>query len=121
MEQDKHYDIRQQGNVHVIVVSDLLNESENKKTVQVVKNMIGEGHSRLVIDLGNIGFMNSVGLNFIISCLVSTRQAGGDIVLLKPSVHILNLLQVTKLAPMFHIEDSSAAAVAYFDHIAPSH
>ncbi len=105
------YSIKKIGQSLVITVDDLLNELENRKVVEEVKTVIADGFNKCVVNLDGMGFMNSVGLNFVISILTSARKAGGDMVMVQPSQQIVQLLEVTKLKPLFKIESSVEEAL----------
>lgn len=106
-----NYSIEKAGQSLIITVDDLLNELENRKVVEEIKDIIAEGFNTCVVNLGKMGFMNSVGLNFVISILTSSRKAGGDMVMVQPSDQIIQLLEVTKLKPLFKIEASVEEAL----------
>jgi anti-anti-sigma factor len=46
---------------------------------QRLAEAIAEGHRNLVVDLGEVSFVDSSGLSALISALKSARQANGDV------------------------------------------
>jgi anti-sigma B factor antagonist len=64
---------------------------------EVVNTAIGEGHSRVVVDLSDIEFIDSSGLGALVGCLKSARQAGGDLKIAAPNKQVTMVLQLSNL------------------------
>ena len=60
-------------------------------------NAVAAGHSRLVVDLAGVGFVDSSGLGSLISGLKAARIAGGDLRLAQPSKQVSAVLTLTML------------------------
>ncbi len=60
-------------------------------------NTVAGGHSRLVVDLAKVGFVDSSGLGSLISGLKAARVAGGDLRLAQPSTQVSTVLTLTML------------------------
>ena len=99
------YSIKKIGNLVVVRKNDYTQENENRALTHEVKSMLTENVKFVAVDLDGILYINSVGLNFMISMLTSTRKIGGDAVLISPNTTIIKLLEVTKLKDMFTIVD----------------
>lgn len=74
-----NYSITRTANVQVLEVRNLLNEHANKEILQAVQSIIDEGCSDFVVDLKQIQFMNSVGLNFLITLRARSNDKGGQV------------------------------------------
>ena len=59
--------------------------------------LIDGGKKNIVVDLGDVKFMNSSGLGMLIGALTTVRNAGGQLKLARASEKIESLLIVTKL------------------------
>jgi anti-sigma B factor antagonist len=66
----------------------------------------------VVLDMGELVYMNSTGLNIMISVLTRTRKAGGKVLLAAVSHGVRQLFIVTKLDTVFPILDSVDLALA---------
>jgi anti-sigma B factor antagonist len=64
---------------------------------QLLTNAVTSGHRRLVVDLGDVSFMDSSGLGALISGLKATRQAGGDLRIARPNTQVETALKLTSL------------------------
>jgi anti-sigma B factor antagonist len=76
--------------------------------------LIAGNTQRVVIDLQNIEWINSLGLGIVIAGLTSLRNAGGDLRLANANPKIKELLSRTKLLSVFQIYSSTDSAVASF-------
>jgi len=76
--------------------------------------LVKESKVKVVVDLGNVKFMNSSGLGMLIRSLTTLRNAGGDLKLARASEKIESLLMVTKLITVFDHYESVDEAVGAF-------
>ncbi len=74
--------------------------------------LIAEGKARLVIDLDDVGFLDSTALGVLIGALRRARSAGGDVRLVASTPRVTKVLEITRLDQAFAIFDSADAAVA---------
>ena len=98
----------------VLQVFNLRGEYENKQTLRAVMSKIDGGFPNFVVDLSKIEFMNSVGLNFLISLKKQSKASGSQLALANVSQKIIQLLEITKLRPMFFITNSVEEALQAF-------
>lgn len=108
------YSIQEHQAIQVVKVEQLLNELDNNLILKEVQNRIEKGFNKFVIDLSSLNFMNSVGLNFMISVMNRSKNSGGDLTLANANAQVVNLLEITKLTPMFKLAPSVEKAVNDF-------
>ena len=108
-----NYSITKAENVQILEVRNLLNEYDNKEILQAVQTKIDEGFSNFVVDLKQIQFMNSVGLNFLITLKARSNDSGGRVAVANASGKVVQLLEMTKLRPIFQVNNSVEEAVAF--------
>ena len=106
-----NYSITKKDGVQVLEVHDLLSEYINKEILLAVQSKIDEGFSTFVVDLKDIEVMNSVGLNFLIVLRARSIDKGGHIAVVNASQKVMQLLEMTKLRPMFQLSSSVEEAV----------
>jgi len=63
----------------------------------LVEETVASGQSRIVVDLGQVTFIDSSGLGALISGLKATRQAGGDLRLAVVPEQVMTVLRLTNL------------------------
>jgi len=66
-----------------------------------VKNLIADGRTRLVVDLGQVKFIDSFGLGALVSALRVVRSAGGDLKLACVPQSVEAVLRLTRLSSVF--------------------
>lgn len=84
------------------------------------KRLVEAGHSRIILNLADVDYVDSVGLSTLVACYTSARRQGGNLKLLNLTKRIHDLLQITRLSTVFEIYDSLEAAVQSFDQPATS-
>jgi anti-sigma B factor antagonist len=77
-----------------------------------VNGMIEEGHGRIVLDLTNVGFMDSSGLGVLVTALKRIRERAGSLALVCPEGSVHKVLTITGLDKVFPIHRSVAEATA---------
>jgi len=85
-------------------------------TVETLRDRLGgwldEGKLRLVVDLGQLDYLDSTGLGCVAAARKKAQDLGGDLVLVCTRPRILRLFTITGLDAVFTICDSVAAAAA---------
>ncbi|HEY3078932.1 MAG TPA: STAS domain-containing protein [Chloroflexota bacterium] len=59
--------------------------------------VVADGARRVVVDLGEVPFIDSSGLGALIGGLKAARQAGGDLRLARPAQQAQTILELTTL------------------------
>ncbi len=80
---------------------------------ETVKKAISE-NNRIVLNLGEISYIDSGGLGTLVGLRTSAQNAGGTIKLTNLTKRVGDLLQVTKLLTVFDVYNSEAEAVESF-------
>ena len=74
--------------------------------------LVNDGHTRLVLDLDGIDFLDSTGLGTIIGALRRTRTHGGDLRLVSTETRVTRLFEITGLDKAVPLLSSLDDAVA---------
>jgi anti-sigma B factor antagonist len=74
-----------------------------------------DAHSRLVLDLSRLRFVDSSGLGAFISCLRKLNAAGGDLKLCGMSKPVRAVFELVRMHRVFDIFDTPEDAVRAFD------
>ncbi len=80
---------------------------ENQVYRQNVKDMLDLGYRRFTFDLGQLRYINSEALNFLLSMLTAIRGEGGELFLSNIPPQVDHLLVVTRLRSIFNVVDES--------------
>ncbi|GAB4136994.1 MAG: hypothetical protein Fur0041_11650 [Bacteroidia bacterium] len=109
------YNINQHEPVLVIsLYGELLDMNAAAGLINFLNESHEEGKCKFVFDLSELKYMNSSGLNLLISTMTKARKNGGDVVIAGISQKIRELLLITKLNSVFTVKDSIDEAVAHF-------
>jgi len=81
-----------------------------------VKEISSQGNKKILLNLGDVTYIDSSGIGELVSAYTSVRNAGGELKLLNLTKKVHDLLQITKLYTVFDISDDEASAIATFNH-----
>ena len=73
---------------------------------------LADGERKLLLNLGEVHYIDSAGLGEIVRAYTSATKLGGQLHLLKLTNKVRDLLQITKLCTVLEVHDDEAEAVA---------
>ena len=76
-----------------------------------ILDYINQGHTRLVIDMSNLEYIDSSGLSVLISARKQAMSYQGNIVLLNPKSSVRALIELTRLHHIMDIYESEEHAL----------
>ncbi len=79
-----------------------------------IRELLGQGHKKILLNLGDVTYIDSSGIGELVSGFTSVRNQGGELKLLNLTKKVHDLLQITKLYTVFDIKDDEASAIASF-------
>jgi anti-sigma B factor antagonist len=79
-----------------------------------VRDLLGKGSKQILLNLGDVTYIDSSGIGELVSAFTTVRNQGGDLKLLNLTKKVHDLLQITKLYTVFDVKDDEASAVASF-------
>lgn len=74
--------------------------------------LLGSGANTFVVDLSDVGFLDSTGLGALVEARTATSEAGGSLPLVCKHERILKLFTITGLDGVFAIHPTVDAALA---------
>jgi anti-sigma B factor antagonist len=90
-----------------------LGEESNQLRTKI-KDILGQGMKRLVLDLGNVSYIDSAGLGTLVAGYTSAQSQGASMKLANLTKRFREQLYITKLVTVFEVYDSVDAAVKSF-------
>ena len=106
---------RQLEKVTIVDVSGRIELGEGSSTIRAtVKELLARGQKNILLNLGNVTYIDSSGVGELVSAFTSVRNQGGELKLMNLTKKVHDVLQITKLYTVFHVIDDEAAAVAAF-------
>lgn len=79
-----------------------------------IRNALAAGSRKILLNLGDVNYIDSAGLGELVAAYTSVKNAGGELKLLSLSKKVKDLLVITKLLTVFDIKDDEKAAIASF-------
>ncbi|MGH9794758.1 MAG: STAS domain-containing protein [Candidatus Acidiferrales bacterium] len=79
-----------------------------------IKGLLAGKRTKIVLDMGNVTYIDSAGLGTLVATYHSARQQGATMKLVNLGQKFREVLQVTKLLTVFEVHDNEAAAVSSF-------
>jgi anti-sigma B factor antagonist len=79
-----------------------------------IRSLLQQGHRQILLDLGDVTYVDSAGLGQLVQVYATTRNAGGSLKLLHLTKRLHDLLVVTKLLTVFDSYDNESEAMASF-------
>lgn len=76
---------------------------------------VNSGKKKIIVDLGKVEWMSSVGLGMLISALTTMKNNKGKLFLANVTKSIESLLTITRLVTIFKTFDSVEDAIKGFD------
>jgi len=87
---------------------------ESNALREQVKKMLAEGKKKIVLDMGNVTYIDSAGLGALVAAHHSARTQGAALKLSNLGQKFQEILQVTRLLTVFDVYPSEAAAIKSF-------
>jgi anti-sigma B factor antagonist len=79
-----------------------------------IRDLIGRGQKKILLNLGDVTYIDSSGIGELVSAFTTVRNQGGELKLLNLTKKVHDLLQITKLYTVFDIKDDEATAIKSF-------
>ena len=79
-----------------------------------VRDLLSKGQKKILLNLGEVTYIDSSGIGELVSAFTTVRSQGGDLKLLNLTKKVHDLLQITKLYTVFDVKDDEAAGVKAF-------
>jgi anti-sigma B factor antagonist len=92
-----------------IVLGDESNQLRTK-----IKEVLGKGKTRLILDLANVGYIDSAGLGTLVAGYTSAQNQGASMKLANLTKKFDEQLHITKLVTIFEVHETVADAVKSF-------
>jgi len=106
------YKIEAQKEFQILALKgELIDKNQAIDLIKEVDDLLEQGNNKFIIDLSELRYMNSSGLNVLIQLLTKTRTRGGESVICNVSKKVNELLIITKLNTLFKVTDTKEEAI----------
>jgi anti-sigma B factor antagonist len=106
---------RQVDGITIVDCSGRITLGEGSVTIRdAVRELLAKGHKKILLNLGDVSYIDSSGIGELVSAFTTVRNQGGELKLLNLTKKVHDLLQITKLYTVFDVKDDEASAVKAF-------
>jgi anti-sigma B factor antagonist len=81
---------------------------------EMLRDLIAKGHRRIILNLGDVNYIDSSGIGELVGAFISMRNQQGELKLLNLTKKVQDLIQITKLYTVFDVHSDEASAVRSF-------
>ena len=100
-----------QGDFSILKLQGRFDAHEVAPVREWVKEQISQGKTRLVVDLGEVNFVDSSALSVLVQGLKNSRENGGDLAICSLQQAVRVIFELTRLDKAFSIYPTLAEAV----------
>jgi anti-sigma B factor antagonist len=101
----------QHGSVDVVKLPQRLVMDNAPAVRKDLLHLINTGHQQLVLDFGEVAFVDSSGLSVLVSALKAANKNAGSVVLLNLTNDVRALIELTRMHEVFQIFADEQAAI----------
>jgi len=106
---------RQIDGVTIVDISGRITLGEGSIILRdTVRDLISKGNKKILLNLGDVNYIDSSGIGELVSAFTTVRNQGGELKLLNLTKKVHDLLQITKLYTVFDVKDDETSAVKSF-------
>jgi anti-sigma B factor antagonist len=106
---------RQVGDVTVLDISGRITLGEGNVMLRdMVRDLADKGNNRIILNLGEVNYIDSSGLGELVKTHTTVRNKGGELKLTNLNQRVHDLLQMTRLSAVFDIQKDEASAIKSF-------
>jgi anti-sigma B factor antagonist len=106
---------REVGSVTVVDISGRITLGEGNVILrEIVRDLAEKGKKAVVLNLGEVQYMDSSGVGELVKAHTTTRNQGGHFKLANLNKRVHDLLEMTRLSSVFDIQKDEASAIKSF-------
>jgi|SRR5882762_11700759 anti-sigma B factor antagonist len=106
---------RQVDGITVLDLSGRITLGEGSVVLRdVIREILGKGEKKILLNLGDVTYIDSSGIGELVSAFTAVRKEGGELKLLNLTKKVHDLLQITKLYTVFDVKDDETAAISSY-------
>jgi len=108
--------MRHEGDVAVVDLSGRITLGEGWGTLrEAIRRLLAEGHKQVLLNMKNVSYIDSAGLGELVGSYATMMNQGGRMKLLHAENKVRDVLQVTRLYPVFENFADEATALRSFE------
>ena len=109
--------VRQSGDVAILDLRGRWTIDGGEFLNRHLQKLVGDGVRKVVLNLADVTQIDSSGVSSMVRIHTSLRRQGGDVKLLRPSKHVMDVLRVLHLVDVIPTFEEENLAVASFGQL----
>jgi len=106
---------RDAGSVTVVDIGGRITLGEGSALLRsTIKDLLAEGRNKIVLNLGDVNYIDSSGIGELVTGFTTVKKSGGDLKLLHLTKKVHDLLQLTKLFTVFEVFSDENVVIRSF-------
>jgi anti-sigma B factor antagonist len=106
---------RQVNDITILDISGRISLGDETALLRnTIRDLIARGKKNLVLNLGQVPYIDSSGIAELVSAFVAARREGGDVKLLNLTKKVRDTVEIVHLGSIFELFDDEAAALKAF-------
>ena len=106
---------RQAGDITILDMDGKVTIGEGSIALRsTIRRLLGEGKKKILLNLGNVGYVDSSGIGELVSSFTAVNKEDGSLKLLNLTQKIQDLLAITKLLTVFDVFENENEALSSF-------
>jgi anti-sigma B factor antagonist len=107
--------VRKVDNVAIVdITGNIVFGEESAALHDVVSGLLKKGQKQILLNLGGVNYIDSMGMGSLVGASTSVRKQGGELKLLNLSNKVADVMQMTRLYTVFDVMIDEATAVKSF-------
>jgi len=107
---------RQAGDITILDMNGKVTIGEGSVALRTtIRRILGEGKKNILLNLGQVGYVDSSGIGEFVSSFTAVNKEGGKLKLVNLTQKIQDLLAITKLLTVFDVYESESEALSSFN------
>jgi anti-sigma B factor antagonist len=103
------------GDIAVVDFSGKITLGEGSATLRkMVRELIDNGQRKILLNLGDVDYIDSSGIGEMVGAYTSVRTANGELKLVHLTKRVHDIIQITRLFTVFDVQADEAAALRSF-------
>ncbi|MCB0497880.1 MAG: STAS domain-containing protein [Cyclobacteriaceae bacterium] len=112
------FKIKIAGKATVVSISeDITSMYDSKDLIAAVEENLNVDNRNIILDLAEVNYINSAGINVLLTVLTSVRNKEGELVLASISEKVKSLLVITKLNSIFTVKNSVEESLQFINEL----
>jgi anti-sigma B factor antagonist len=106
---------REVGDIAIVDFSGKITLGEGSATLRnMVRELISSGHRKILLNLGDVDYIDSSGIGELVGAYTTVRSASGELKLVYLTKRVHDLIQITRLFTVFDVQSDESAAILSF-------